>query len=177
MSDQNSMFISLLANDLCVAASSISFGTPTKGTFMCVATDWRGGGGYERRGSSTETNQRPGERPGRARALCALDNEEADFVRDVLDLVGDKWSVLISTRRRPHPLLGPGPRDPRRLSAHADADLQAPAARWARHPDLLPRSPGLTAVDSELPAQRLPMGHRLDGPWLGSPSALRAEQL
>jgi DNA-binding HxlR family transcriptional regulator len=29
---------------------------------------------------------------------CAhWNDEEADFIRDVLDLVGDKWSVLIST--------------------------------------------------------------------------------
>lgn len=73
----------------------ISIASDTKGTSMCVA--YREGA--VRMGSDSEirrgrTNVRASVRqvPG----PCARwGGEDADFIREILDLVGDKWSVLI----------------------------------------------------------------------------------
>lgn len=67
----------------------------TKGTLMCVDHDREaadvGTGSELRQG---RTNVRADVR--RAPGPCAhWGDEDADFIREVLDLVGDKWSVLI----------------------------------------------------------------------------------
>jgi DNA-binding HxlR family transcriptional regulator len=70
-------------------------GSDTKGTFMCVDGD------EEAADMSTEQEIRRGRTDVRANVRrvpgpCAhWGDADADFIREVLDLVGDKWSVLI----------------------------------------------------------------------------------
>jgi DNA-binding HxlR family transcriptional regulator len=59
---------------------------------MCV--EWKDGGVTSGRIGAARTNVRANVR--RVPGPCARwDDQDADFIREILDLVGDKWSVLI----------------------------------------------------------------------------------
>jgi DNA-binding HxlR family transcriptional regulator len=94
MSDQNSIFMMVSLPDtyyLFVATLCIRIASATKGTFMCVDREEATGVST---GRQARTNVRANVR--RAPGPCShWDGLDADFIREILDLVGDKWSVLI----------------------------------------------------------------------------------
>ncbi len=92
-------------------------------------------------------DRRSPECPARAGAVRQHWNDaDADFIREILDMVGDKWSSADHRhpRRRGGPLLGPRRRDPRHLPAACSPSPSSTSSAAAS--STAGRSPGSPAA-------------------------------